>query len=143
MLFPRQIARSPRQVGLPPLTVLLPRQTSSAGSLEAVAHPLLAIILPRQVAVQAGHSPGATGTRPRSGLPRQTVLFLRQIVRSPRQVGPPPLNSATLQATSSASSQEAVALPPLSNNITEAGSSSDRSLPRGNRYSTRLRARGQ
>ena len=54
--------------------------------------------------------------------------------------GASPLNNATSQATSSTGSQEAVALPPVSNNITQAGSSSGRSFPRGNRHSARLRA---
>ena len=51
-----------------------------------------------------------------------------------------PLNSTTSQATSSAGSQDAVALPTVSNNITQAGSSSGRSFHRDNRCSARLRA---
>ena len=61
--------------------------------------PMLAIILPRQVAVQAGHSPGATGVLPGSGLPKLPkgeTLFPRQIVLPPREaIIPPPYNIRT------------------------------------------------
>ena len=52
------------------------------------------------------------GAHPSLGLPRQASLFPRQIVRSPKQASSP-FNSATSQVTSSAGSQEAVALPLL------------------------------
>ena len=80
------------------------------------------------------------GTQPDLGLPRQTLLFFRQIVRSHRYARPPPSTALLLRQLPVVVPNKQWLSPPLSNNITQAGSKLLRSFPRGNRHSARLRA---
>ena len=87
-----------RQVPPFPRTTLLPRKPTLS-VLTAVLPRKVALVasIPRKEAISLPLTQATIGTQSGLGLPRQTVLFLRQIVRSPRPALPRQLVALVLR----------------------------------------------